>query len=108
MLNKDRPTEVSLLEQIFSWPGSNIDRFKASFYRTSSRPPNVSASLPRYVCGLRPTSELLFGAERACRLRLAQSTAQLGVRLRYLETYTDRSGSDLTPMRSRARTGVDS
>jgi hypothetical protein len=55
---KNRPTEVSLLEQIFSWPGSNIDRLKASSSRTSLRPPNVSALLPQYVCGLRPTSHV--------------------------------------------------
>jgi hypothetical protein len=53
---KNRPTEVSLLEQIFSWSGFDIDRLKASSCRTSLRPPNVSALLPQYVCELRPTS----------------------------------------------------
>ena len=55
---KNRLTEVSLLEQIFSWPGSNMDRLKASFSRTSSRLPNVSALLPQYVCARRSTSHL--------------------------------------------------
>jgi hypothetical protein len=59
---ENRPTEVSLLEQIFSWPGPNTDGLKASVFRTSSRLPNVSALLPRYVCGLRPTSRVFSSA----------------------------------------------
>jgi hypothetical protein len=59
---KNRPTEVSLLEKIFSWPGSNIGGLKASFSRTSWRPPNVSALLPQHVCGLRPTFHVFSSA----------------------------------------------